>query len=110
MQDREYSAVADGIQKLVGVEGRGQRSGLRFAVSHDNGDDEIGIVEGRAESVRQAIAEFAAFMNGAGSVGRAMTADAPWEGKLFEEFLEPRLGLALIGIHFRVGSFQRTVA
>src|SRR5260370_33068333 len=98
MQDREYSAVADGIQKLVGVEGRGQRSGLRFAVSHDNGDDEVGIVEGRTESVRQAITELAAFMDGARRVGRAMTADASWKGKLFEESLEPSFGLALIGI------------
>jgi len=34
-----------------------------------------GLVEGRTEAVRQAIAEFAAFMDGTGSVGRAMTAD-----------------------------------
>src|SRR5216684_5682488 len=101
MQDREHRAVTDGIQKLVGVQGRGQGSGLRFAVSHDNGDDEVGIVEGSAEPVRQAIAELAAFMDGTGSVGRAMTADASWKGKLFEESLEPGFGLALIGINFR---------
>src|SRR6266436_4767064 len=109
MQDREHGAVANGIQKLVGVEGGGQRSGLRFAVSHDNGDDEVGIVEGSAEPVRQAIAEFAAFMDGAGRVGRAMTADASWKGELFEEFLESGFGLALIGINFRVSSLQITV-
>src|SRR5437588_12595863 len=102
MQDREHRAVTDWIQKLVGVEGRGQRSGLRFAVSHDNGDDEVWVVEGSAESVRKAIPEFAAFMDGARSVRRAMTADASWKGKLFEEFLESRFVLALVGINFRV--------
>ena len=109
MQDREHRAVTDWIQKLVGVEGRGQRSGLRFAVSHDNGDDEVRVVEGGTESMRQTITEFAAFMDGARCIGRAMTADASWKGKLFEEFLESRFGLALIGINFRVSSFQITV-
>src|SRR5260370_36261894 len=102
MQDREHRAVTDGIQKFVGVEGRGQRSGLRFAVSHDNGDDEVRVVEGSAESVRQAITELAAFMDGTGSIVRAMTADASWKGKLFEELLESSVGLALVGINFRV--------
>src|SRR5260370_40619582 len=109
MQDRKYRAVADGIQKLVGVAGRGQGSGLRVAVSHNDGDDEVGIVEGRAESMRQAIAEFPALMDGAGRVGCAMAADASWKGELFEEFLEPDFGLALVGIDFRVGSFQIAV-
>src|SRR5260370_34352064 len=104
MQDREHRAATDAIQKFVGVEGRGQRSGLRFAVSHDNGDDEVRVVEGSAESVRQAITELAAFMDGTGSIGRAMTADASWKGKLFEEFLEAGFGLRFIRINFRVKS------
>src|ERR1700682_1778042 len=59
--------------------------------------------------MRQAIAELTAFMNGTRGVRRAMTADASRKRKLFEEFLEPRLSFALVGIDFRIRSFQIAV-
>jgi len=49
MQDRQNCAVGGRIEELVGMPGRGQRAGLGFAIAHDAGDDETGIVEHRAD-------------------------------------------------------------
>ena len=50
-----------------------------------HGDDQVGVVEGGAEGVRERVAELAAFVNGAGSFGRAVAADASGEGEVPEE-------------------------
>ena len=42
----------DRIEKFVRVPARGERAGLRFAIADDTGNEQIGIVEGRAERVR----------------------------------------------------------
>ncbi len=81
MQNRQHCAIADRIQKFVGVQGRSEWASFRFPVAHDHCDDEIRIIEGRAESMRQAVAELAAFMNRTRRVRRAMTADAAREKK-----------------------------
>ena len=39
MQDRQHRAVGGRIEELVGMPGRGQRSGFRLAVADDAGDD-----------------------------------------------------------------------
>ena len=45
---------------------RGQRPGLRLAVADDAEDDEIRVVEGRAEGVDEGVAELAALVDRAG--------------------------------------------
>jgi hypothetical protein len=45
--------VMDRIEELVRMPGRGQRACLRFAISDHAGDKQIGVVEGRAEGVRE---------------------------------------------------------
>ena len=66
---------------------RRQRSGLRLAVADDAGDDQIGIVEGRAVGMREGIAEFAAFMDRARRLRRDVARDAAGERELREEAL-----------------------
>src|SRR5262245_1444321 len=45
-------------------------------------------------------------MDRAGGLRRAVAADSAGEAEVLEEFLHPLLILALVGIDFRIGSFQ----
>ena len=76
MQDRQHRAVMHRIEKLVGMPAGCERSRFCFAVADDGGDDEVGVVEGRAEGVRQRIAKLAALMD------RARASRAP-RGSVF---------------------------
>ena len=51
MQDRQHGSVGDRVEKFVGLPGGRQRAGFRFAVADDAGDDQIGIIERRSESM-----------------------------------------------------------
>ena len=85
MEDGQHRAVARGVEELVDVPGGGERAGFGFAVADHGGDDEFGIVEGRAASVREDVAELSAFVDGAGGLGRAVAADSAGERELPEE-------------------------
>ena len=65
-----------------------QRAGLRFAVADHRGDDQIRIVERRAAGMREHVAQFAAFVNRAGSLRRAVAADAAGKRELLEELAQ----------------------
>ncbi len=106
MKDGQHRAVASGIEKLVDVPGSRQRAGFRFAIAHHRGDDQLGIVERRAAGVRQHVAQFAAFVDGARRLRRAMAADPSRKGELLEEFVHAFLVLALLRINLRVRAFQ----
>ena len=71
MQDRQHRAVGGRIEKFIGMPRRRQRSGLRFAVADDAGDDQIGIVEHRAERMAERITQFAALVNRTRASGEA---------------------------------------
>ncbi len=88
VEDRQHGAVAYRVDELVGVPGSGERSGLGFAVADDTGDDQVGIIEAGAVGVRQAVAEFAALMDGSRGFRSDMRADLAGEGELLEEFLQ----------------------
>ena len=45
------------------MSGRGQRPGFRLAITNHAGDNELGIVEHRTESVTQRIAKLTALVN-----------------------------------------------
>jgi len=79
VKDRQDRAVADRVQELVGVPRGRQRSGLRFPVSHHHRDQQIRVVEGGAEGVGDAVAQLAALVDGARSLGRAVATDAARE-------------------------------
>ena len=110
VQDGQNRAVMDWIQKLVRVPARGQRAGLRFAIPHDAGDQQVGIVEGRAVSVREGIAEFPALVNRTGRLRRDMTGNAARKGKLLEQSLQSVGILGDVRINFAVGSFEIRVS
>jgi len=56
MKDGENGAVVNGVEKFVGVPGGGERASLGFTIADNYGDDEVGVIEGRAEAVREAVA------------------------------------------------------
>ena len=68
-----------GIEKLVGVPGGRERTGFRLTVADDAGDDQVGIVVCRPIGVRDRIPQFAAFVNGAGSLRRHVAGNAARE-------------------------------
>ena len=76
MQDRQHGAVIGGVQEFVGMPRGRQRPGFRFAITDHTGDDEAGIIEDRAERMAERLAEFAAFVNRAGTFGRRVAGDA----------------------------------
>ena len=52
VQDGQHGAVVDRVEELVRVPAGGERTGLRFAIADDTGNEQLGIVKGRAERVR----------------------------------------------------------
>ena len=94
------------IEKLVRVPARGQGAGLRFAIAHNAGDDQVGIVKRRAKRVRERVAKLAAFVDRAGRLRRDMAGDAAGKGKLLEQTLQAMFVLRDIRIDLAVGAFQ----
>ena len=70
MEDGEHDTIGDGIEKLVRVPRGSERGGFSFAIADDAGNNEIGIVEGDTIRMQQRVAEFAAFIDGPGDIGR----------------------------------------
>ena len=89
VQDRQNCAIARGVEKLVRVPAGRERSGLRFAVTDDAGNDQLRIVEGRTVSVRQRVTELAAFMDRAGRFRRNVTGNAARKRELLEKPAQP---------------------
>ena len=85
---------------------RGERPGLRLAVTHNAGDNQIGVVERHAVGMREAVAKLAAFVDRAWRFRRDVTADVSREGKLLEKLLHPFRVLALVRIDFGVRPFE----
>ena len=59
-----------GVQELVRVPARRERSGLGLAVADHAGDEQVGVVERRAVRVRERVAELAALVDRAGRLRR----------------------------------------
>ena len=66
VEDRQHCAVADRIEELDAFPGPFERPGLRLAIPDDGDGDQIRVIEGRAEGVREDVAELAALVNRAG--------------------------------------------
>ena len=66
VQHRQHHAVVGRVQELVGVPAGRQRPGLGFPVADDGDHEQVGVVEGRPVGVRQRVAQFATFVDGAG--------------------------------------------
>ncbi len=109
MEYRQNGPVANRIQELVGVPGSRERTSLGLAIADYDGDDEIGIVERRSISVGKRVAKFAAFVNRAGRLWRAVRADSARKGKLLEELEHARFIAALVRINFGIVTLEITV-
>jgi hypothetical protein len=106
VQDGQHGAVVDRVEELVRMPARRQRTGLRLAVADHAGDDQIRIVEGRAEGMRQRIAQLAALVDRPRRVRRDMAGDAAGKGELLEQPLHPVLIPGDVRIDLAVGAFQ----
>ena len=106
VQDRQHGPVAHRVQELVGMPGGGEGSGLGLAVSDHAGDDQVGVVEGHAVGVGQAVAELTALVDGAGRLGGHVAADVAGEGELLEELLQALGVLALVRIDLGIGPLE----
>ena len=110
VQDGQHRAVGGRIEELVGMPGRGQRSGFRLAVADDAGDDEVGIIEHGPERMAERIAQFAALVDRAGAFRRGVAGNPAGERELQEELSQPGLVLADVGVDLAVGAFEVRVA
>ena len=106
MQDRQHRAVGAGVQELVAVPAGRERAGLGLAVADHAGDHQAGVVEGRAERVREGVAELAALVDRAGCLGGDVARDPAGERELAEERLEACLVARDVRIDLGVGALE----
>ena len=76
MEDRQHRAVTRRVEKLYAFPSAFERPGLRLAIADHARDNQIGIVERRAERMHQRIAELAAFVDRPRHVRARMTRHA----------------------------------
>jgi hypothetical protein len=82
VQDGQDGPVPCRIEEIGRVPGGGKRAGLGLPVTDHAGDDEVRVVESDSEGMRQAVAQLATLVQGAGGLGRAVAADVAREGEL----------------------------
>ena len=83
-----------------------ERSRLGLAVADDARDEQVGVVECRAERVRKRIAELAAFVDRAGRLGCDVTRDPSGERELSKEPAQAFLVPADLRVDLAVRSFE----
>jgi hypothetical protein len=106
MKDRQDGAVADGVEELVGVPRRGERTGLRFAVADDDADEQVRVVKRGAERVRNAVTELSSLMDRSGRLRRAVAADPAGEAEVLEEQPQAVEILRLVRVDLGVRPFE----
>ena len=102
VQNRQHGSIPDRVKKFVRVPGGRQRSGLRFAITHNASGDQVGIIEHRSERVGETVSEFAPFVDGPGCFRSAMAADAAREGELSEKLFQALDVFTLVWKNFRI--------
>ena len=110
VEDRQHGPIVRRVEELVRVPAGGQRAGLGLAVADDAGDDQVRVVERRAEGMAQAVAELAPLVDRARCLGRGVAGDAARERELLEEPLHARHVLARRPGRSRCRSLQVGVA
>ena len=106
VQDRQHRSVVRRVEELVGVPARRERAGLRFPVSDDARDEQIGIVEGGAEGVRKRVAELPALVDRAWSLGRDVARDPARERELAEQLPQAVLAVTDRRVDLGIRSFE----
>ena len=101
VKDRQHRAVRRRIEEGGAVPPSGERPGLRLAVPHHAGGDQIGLVEHRAKGVAERIAKLSALVDRSGNVRAGVAGDAAGEGELAEQ---PRhAGFVFADLRVRLG-------
>jgi len=88
------------------VPARRQRACLRLAVADDARYEQVGVVEGGAERVRERIAELSALMDRARRLGRDVARDPAGERELPEEAAQPFLVIADVRVDLAVRALE----
>jgi hypothetical protein len=52
VQDRQHRTIVGRVQKLIGMSRRGQWSSFSLTVTHHYDDNQVGMIESGAESMR----------------------------------------------------------
>ena len=79
MQDGQHRAITHWIEKFVAMPGRCQRPGFGFAIANHRRDEQIRVVKSCAKGMREAVAEFAPFVDRAGHFRRTVAAQTAGE-------------------------------
>src|SRR6476469_4743145 len=82
IQDGQYGAISNRIEKLVDVPRSSQRTSLGFAITDNSRDNQVGVVEDSTACVRQYVSQFPAVMNRTRGFGSAVAADTTGKRKL----------------------------
>ena len=106
VQDRQNGAISGRVQKFVGMPAGRQRPRLRFSIANGTGHDQVRVIEGGTEGMRQRVAQFAALMDRAGRLWRHVAWNTAGKGELLEQVLHARFAGGNIRIDFAVGSFE----
>ncbi len=83
MQDREHRPIVHRMQKFIRMPRCRQRSCLRFPITHNTGDNKIGIIQHGAERMTERIAKLASFMDRPRTLRRYMARESR-QGKKIE--------------------------
>ena len=106
LQNREYRAVAPRIQEAHAFPRSLERPGLRFAVADDARRDQVGIVENRAERVRERVSQLTTLVDGAGRRDAHVAGDAAWRRELTYEPEQAGLVERDRRVDLRIGSLE----
>ena len=106
MQHGQNRAVVDRVEEADALPGPLQRTGLGLPITDHGQADQVGVVEGGAECVREHITEFATFVDRAGSGHTDMAGDAAGRTETPAERAHPVAILGSVRIGLRPRPFK----
>ena len=109
MEYRQHGAVAHRVEKLHALPSAFERRGFRLAIADHARDNQVGIVERRAERMHQRIAELAAFVDRAGHVRTRMTRHSARRRELAEQQAHALTVFGDVRINLGVRPFEISV-
>ena len=106
VQDRQHGPVDGRTQKACRVPARRQGTGLGLPVADDACDQQIGIVEGRAEGMGERVAELAALVDRTGRLGCGVARDAAGKRELAKQLAHAVGVRGDVGVALGVGALE----
>ena len=106
MQHGKHCTVGLCIQELVGMPCSCKRTGLSLAVADDHGSDQIRVIKGSAERMRDGITKLTALVDGTGRLRCHVAGDTAGEGELLIQSLQSFDILRNVGIYFAVSTLK----